>query len=246
MEVIKKTMNVEDASGWYLTQNEKRYWMEDFKDEESDEITSVERNEIICQKGSLINEIIASLLKENGIETVIVSNVPILGEQDKISNLWETVMNVRYPKGANRKKSYFLIADCPSDAETFIANYFELNVDAKFELVKVNKLDFNKVIKMYETERDEYEEDGKKHVKWYKCQIYSMVDDDDSGEKSAGMKNVLVQATDFEKAIAAIKAVMNRDEYESIYSTLKLLQELNIVDVFIPDESVDYYSNEEV
>jgi Fe2+ or Zn2+ uptake regulation protein len=71
-------------------------------------------------------------------------------------------------------------------------------------------------------------------------------DDDDGNSRSAGTKNVLVQASTFEKAIAAIKLVMNRSEYESIYNTIKLLQELNIVDVFIPDESVSYYSDSEL
>ena len=244
MEVIKKNLNVKDALGWYLMQNAYRKWMEDSVDEGTEEVVSIERNEVVCKKGALVNEITQSLLTENGIQEVQVSNVPILGEQVKYLDLWETVLKVRYKNGSKGKKSYFVTADCPTAAEAFIAGYFELNIEADFELVKVNTLEYNKVIKMYDLEREEYEADGTKKARWYKCQIYSMVDDEDGGDsKSAGMKNILVQATDFEKAIAAIKTVMNRDEYESIYNVIKLLQELTVVEVFIPDESVSYYSD---
>lgn len=247
MEIIKQTLEVKDAIGLYLIRNEKRHWTEDFTDEETQETSKIERSEIVCGKGTLINEIIASLLEENGIETVEVSNVPLIGTQNKNLNLWEALLKVRSNKG-DSKKCYYVTADCPANAEKFISEYFEVNVEAVFELVKVGKLEYGKVIKMYETEREEYEEDGKKQVRWYKCQIYSMIDDDDdTGEsKSAGMKNILVQATTFENAIAAIKMVLNRSEYESIYNTIKFLQELNVVEVFIPDEQVSYYSNEEL
>jgi hypothetical protein len=74
-----------------------------------------------------------------------------------------------------------------------------------------------------------------------------MVDNEDNGEEtSGGCRNLLVLAFDFEKAIQAIKSVIGRDEFDSVYRTFKTMQELNIVDVFIPDEKVSYYSNEEL
>ena len=59
-------------------------------------------------------------------------------------------------------------------------------------------------------------------------------------------KNILVQATDFERALNAIKTVMGRNEYDEIYNAFKVMQELNIEEVFIPDEAVSYYSNSEL
>ncbi|OAV76047.1 hypothetical protein Barb7_00281 [Bacteroidales bacterium Barb7] len=32
MELIKKTLDVSEAKGWYLLENEKRVWKEDFTD----------------------------------------------------------------------------------------------------------------------------------------------------------------------------------------------------------------------
>jgi hypothetical protein len=104
------------------------------------------------------------------------------------------------------------------------------------------------VIKIYDLEREELENaiDALK-IKWYKCQIFSVIDNEDGdGTHSAGSKNVLVQAVSFERAIEALKTVMNENEYDSMYNTIKMIQELNIVEVFIPDESVSYYSNKEI
>jgi hypothetical protein len=245
MEIVRKTLKTEDAIGWYLLKTEKRHWIETFEDEETGEKAEIEKSEPICGKGTQINEIIASSLTENGILQVDVSDVPVLGEQDKNTTIWETAMNVKYKTGKHTKTSYYTTAESPASVEKFISEYFELNVDAVFELTKVNKLEFNKIIKMYETEKDEFEKDKSKKVNWYRCQIYSMVDDDGES-KNAGTKNILVQATSFENAISAVKLVMNQDEYDSIYNTIKLMQELNIIDVFIPDEMVVYYSTEEV
>ena len=161
-------------------------------------------------------------------------------------NLWETAIKVLTGKGGS-KKSYIVTADSPAAAEVFISEYLEVNLEATFKLVKINEQDYNKVIKIYDTERELLEQ-NKKRVCWYKAQIYSMLDDEyDDGESgSAGARSILVQAVSFEKAIEAIKVVMNRSEFDTIYNTFKKLEELTIVDVFIPDESVSYYSDEEL
>ena len=244
MELIKKTMNVEDAKGWYLMQNEKRYWMEDFLDEDTGDVVPTERSEIICEKGAQLNELLISLLQENGIKTVKVSNIPMRGSQEKYMNLWETVLKVT-EKGNSRKRSYIVTADSPAAAEAFVSEYFEINIEAAFELVKVNQVEYNKVIKVYDTERESYEASGTHNAKWYKCQIYAMVDDDGEGT-SAGCRNLLVLAFSFENAIQAAKLIMNRNEYDEIYNTFKTMQELTIVDVFIPDDNVSYYSDDEL
>ena len=244
MNLIKKTMDVMDAKGWYLTQNEKRYWNEEFIDEDTGNQSTIERSEVVCGKGTLINEIIQSLLVENDIKTVKVSNIPMLGSQEKFMNLWETSLKVT-EKGSPRKRSYIVTADSPAGAELFISEYFEINIEAAFELVKVNQVEYNKVIKVYDTEREEYESSGTHSAKWYKCQIYAMVDDDGEGS-NAGGRNLLVLAFSFEKAIKAAKLIMNRCEFDEIYNTFKTMQELNIVDVFIPEDKVSYYSDSEL
>jgi hypothetical protein len=245
MELIKKTMNVEDAKDWYLTQHEKRYWNEDFIDEDTGEPTTVERSETICEKGAQLNEILISLLQGNGIKTVKVSNIPVKGEQKKFMDLWEAVLKVT-EKGNPRKRSYIVTADSPAATESFISEYFEINIEGAFELVKVNQVKYNRVIKVYDTEREEYEASGRHSTKWYKCQVCATVDDEDGEETNGGTRDLLVLAFSFENAIQAVKSVLGKDEFDSVYRTFKQVQELNIVEVFIPEDKVSYYSNEEL
>lgn len=94
MELQKKTLPVEEANGWYLMQTEKRYWEENEIDEETGNQTPIERSETLCGKGTQINDIIKSLLLENDIKTVKVSNIPLLGQQDKNLNLWGTDVKI--------------------------------------------------------------------------------------------------------------------------------------------------------
>jgi len=244
MEVIKKTLNAEDAPGWYLLQDECRYFIEDVEDEETGEINTVERNEVICAKGCKLTPIDVSTLKENGINTVKVSNIPLKGNKQEHMNLWETSLKIR-SKNGEKKRTYIVTAESPTAAETFISEYLEVNVECTFEAVKVSKLEYGKVIKLYDTEREEYEADGKHWIRWYKCQIFAMIDDDSENGNSP-QRNILVQATDFESALKAVKAVMGRYEYDTIYNAFKSMQELNIEEVFIPENSVSYYSNEEL
>jgi hypothetical protein len=240
MELQKRTMEVSEAKGWYLIQNEKRYWTEDIIDDDTGDVTTVEHSEVVCGKGSLVNEIIQSLLEENGIKTVRVSSIPLLGNQEKHLNLWETLIKMRGGKGGDGKKCYIVTADSPSEAEKFIAEYLEVNIEATFELTKVNRLEYDQVIKLYDLEREQLDDEDS--VKWYKCQIYALYDD----EANAGTRCSLIQATSFEKAIRAVRLVNDRDEYSRIYNTFKLVQEMSIVDVFIPDERVSFYSDADV
>lgn len=245
MELQKKTLPVEEANGWYLMQTEKRDCEEVEIDEDTGNQITVNRQKTICGKGTQINEIMKSLLLENGITTVKVSNIPLLGEQDKKLNLWGTDIKILTGKG--NKKSYIVTADSPAAAEVFISEYLEVNLEATFKLIKINEQDYNKVIKIYDSEKEQLEL-NKKRICWYKAQIYSLFDDgEDEGEgSSAGSRNVLVQATSFDKAMAAIKAVMTQNEFDSIYNTFKKIEELNIVDVFMPDENLVYYSDEDL
>lgn len=245
MEIKRKTLPVADANGWYLLQSESRYWIEDFVDEDTGDPVSIERSEILCKNGTLVNDIIQSLLQENGIEKVKVSNVQLLGTQDKSLNIWETVLSIRTGKGES-KKSYVVYADSPTESELIISEYLEVNVDCTFRPIKVNQLDYGKVIRLYDQEVEDMLK-NKKRVLWYKCVVYSMIDDEgDDEQHSAGKKNILVQSISLQRAIDAIKAVLSRSEFEAHYNTFKLMQELKIEDVFIPEDKVSYYSDEEL
>jgi hypothetical protein len=245
MEILKRTLKIEEAKGWHLLQDENRVWIEYVEDEETGETSSVERSEVILNKGCNITDIDIATLQENGITTVKVSNIPLKGNKQENVNLWETSLKIK-SKNGEKKKTYIVTAESPTAAEGFISDYLEVNVECAFEAVKVSKLEYGKVIKLYETEREEYESDGKHCIRWYKSQIIATFNDSDAEIGSNPAKTILVQATNFETALKAIKTVIGRNEYDEIYNSFKSMQELNIEEVFIPDESVSYYSNSEL
>ena len=79
MEIVKKTLSVEDAKGWCLLQNELKVWNETFIDEATGDSSTVERSEVILSKGCKLTEIDIATLKINGILSVLVSNIPLKG-----------------------------------------------------------------------------------------------------------------------------------------------------------------------
>jgi DNA-directed RNA polymerase subunit beta len=246
MELIKKMLPVKEAEGWYLTENAYRTFTEDFIDEETNEVSTIERREILVKKGAFLTKLDISMMEENGVSHVKVSNIPVIGDQEKYTNLWEIILKTHSQEG-NKKKSFLVTADSPSSAESFISEWMEVNVQATFEIVKVTQVEYNKVIKIYDVEREEYESNRYHKIKWYKCLIYSMIEDEENETiRRAGSKNILIQATEFENAIAAVKWIMIQNEYDAYYKSFKLMQELTISEVFIPDENVTYYSDNEI
>lgn len=238
--MIKKTCSVSEAIGWYLTQDANRSCVEDVLNEETGVVTQEERQEKVCWRGAQVDELTASMLTSNGIETVSVSNICLIGEQVTSLNLWEATMRV-HSKVSSRKECYIVTADSPAAAEAFISSYLEVNVDVRFELIKVSKLNYGRVIKIYDAEIEKLT--GKPG--WYKVQVFSSIDGDDGGEKE-NSRTALVQAISLERAVDAVKTVMGRNEFDGAFTLFKLVQEQNIVDVFTPDENVNYYSNEEL
>ncbi|MDR1459710.1 MAG: DUF4494 family protein [Bacteroidales bacterium] len=244
--IQKKEEKIEDAAGWYLLDDQCTHWTEDICEEVTGAITTIERTEVILGKGCKLTPIDIETLKQNGITNVRVSNIPLKGNKQEYMNLWETNLKIRYRNG-EKKKMYIVTAESPTAAETFISDYLEVNVECMFEAVKVSKVEYSKVIKLYDTEREEYEANGRHFVRWYKSQIFATVEDDDDSETGSNtVRNILIQATDFETALKAIKTVMKRNEYDAVYNAFKSMQELNIEEVFMPDEKVSYYSNEEL
>lgn len=100
---------------------------------------------------------------ENGIKTVKISNVPLLGTQEKNLNLWKTSIKLLSGKGGN-KKSYIVTTDSPASAEVFISEYLEVNLEAAFKLIKINELDYQKVIKISDSEKERLDQNKNESV----------------------------------------------------------------------------------
>lgn len=62
-ENTTQTLNVKEMVGMYLAENVIKLWQEDFADEETGEIVSVERTEVLFSKGTLVTNDLASRIQ---------------------------------------------------------------------------------------------------------------------------------------------------------------------------------------
>ncbi|KAA6326306.1 hypothetical protein EZS27_024567 [termite gut metagenome] len=77
-EIRFQTRTSKEMLGKYLAENLRRVWMEDFVDEDTGETVSMERSEMIGERGALIDQDLLSrilfFLESKDIESVEVSN----------------------------------------------------------------------------------------------------------------------------------------------------------------------------
>jgi len=82
-EIIRRTSKIEEMEGNYLAQRLLRTWTEEFIDQDTGEVVTVPRNEIIFDKGVFIDGDVLSqinfFLQSGDIQKVLVSNQKRMG-----------------------------------------------------------------------------------------------------------------------------------------------------------------------
>ncbi len=63
-----------------------RSWTEDFVDEDTGEVVSIERNEVILERDSILNEVNIELIADMGVDTVFVQKEEVSGDYSIIYN----------------------------------------------------------------------------------------------------------------------------------------------------------------
>ena len=181
-ELIKKVMNVSDANGWYLAENAVRKWTENFKDDDTGEIVPIERSEVIYPMGRILNDISISLLVENGIENILVSNKEITGEQQKYLSLWLLEATSFNFKGKEVSNNYIIPKRTPLECEEFFTKWGELNIKGKFAIKKIVPFEIWTVLAPYESEIEQAEKIETMTMRFYMTKIKSVDDTRNLGE----------------------------------------------------------------
>jgi len=241
MELIKELKKVDDANGWYLAESVITSRIENYKNPINGEITELQRYDTILNKGILLSEIDISVLKENNVENVLVSNIMIKSDQIKRMNLWETVLNVRYKvEDKEKKQSFIVTSNSPTHAEYFIVRHFEKNIESGFEVIKVNQLSYQRVIKLGNEDVEKFLKKGNSYLKlkWYNVKVESV-------DKMFKL-NVLVYAKSFVDALNCSKILIKNQKMQETYTVFTEIKELKIVDAFIPDSAVFFYTQDEL
>lgn len=175
-QVIITTSDLSEMKGKFLAERLRRSWKEDFVDEESGEVVSIERHELLFEMGTLLdpNTIteINFMLQSGDISEVKVSDqeracVRYFGQ----TSLWETQILLN-----QKKKKLFLYANTVELAKEIASDYIEQTYTGHFDFIQFKKLDYCNVI---------YEDlaESEKELDVYKMEVTVAENDGDSNDQ---------------------------------------------------------------
>lgn len=145
-ETIITTSDLKEIKGKYLAERLLRSWNEDFIDEDTGETVSIQRNEVIFDKGTYIasDELsqINFYLQSEDIKEVVVSNQKIFGyAANGYTSVWSVTVKVY-----NKKRTYFLYANSVGMAMNIITDYLEQVIEGSFVFVSIKEVGYSNLI----------------------------------------------------------------------------------------------------
>lgn len=237
-EIRYKTSDPSKMLNKYLVTRLCRKWNESFIDEDTGEIVSVERSELIIEKGELLDQDkvakIRFYMSEGSIDEVEVSN------QKRQS--FELKNGIFYPylaqvKIKDKKYKILFYARSVENAVVILKDYIELNFEGQFEILMVKEFDSCIVLldrlknKKYDFERayclgeisterfleelanqvDIEEREEKIDLKWYKINS-KIMKRDKAGDEQESSFVFVVKSASAERANMLINIYLKREQ----------------------------------
>lgn len=149
--------------GKWVARRALKTWIEDFIDKDSGEKVAVERNEILLERGTYIDQdvlnTISFLMQEGSLKEVEVSN------QNRQAVLLENYSFMPYKAVARidgKRKSFLLYANSVANALVVLVDYIELHFKGGFEITDIKEMDYCVVIvdRLKSSEARKYELDA--------------------------------------------------------------------------------------
>lgn len=229
---VKITVKTENCEGNFLGADAKREYIEDFIDDDTGEVVSIERFEIIASKGVFINSITKRLLIDNNINEVIVSDMELTGDHIPEISLFEVHTII-----TNRDKKstciFITIASTLSQAEELLIDHLEQHAHGYYKITKICSVKYDKILKV---DYNDIKRLKDKDFKWFKSVIQF---DSDNPYK----QTLLIQSSDLRNIQNIISKFVNNDGgfIDFDYKIIEI-KELKIEDVFLPDSYVHIYN----
>ena len=141
-EVRFKTSDIRRIIGKYLAANVLRTWNEDFVDDETGEVVTIERNEILFERGKYIDNDLATeinfYLQSNDVKEVEVSNQRRLAYENKRTSLYPFKI---FATIGGKRHNFILQAQNIVKAYEVATDYIELNFTQPFDIVGIKLMD---------------------------------------------------------------------------------------------------------
>lgn len=237
-EIVKTLSNPWDMLGEFIRERLLRSWKEDFVDEDTGEVVSIDRYEVIAEKGERIDQDLMQsinfFLTSKDITEVVVSNQRREG----------TCVDRGYPNPylvtvdvGDKKKKFLVYAKSVTMATEIVQDYLEQELKQAFFFVSVKEYD-NAIIL-----EDDFEKNDLADIKFYQMDVKVMRSDEQEF-----IQTYIVHTSDTERALGIIKdfIVKKKDstvreidnvEYTLMIETSKILP----CSKFIPVEFTNEY-----
>lgn len=234
-EVREITSDISRMKGKYLVYDLKRSWREDFLDEGSGEVVSIERKELIYERGTLLQaeelSRIQFFMDEGSISEVEVSNQKRMSYEFKNTYIYPYMAQVDVE---NKKKKFLMLASSVDNALEIVKDYVELNYTGRYQVSMVKEYENHIIIvdtmlkkplddvtklaldeELYSREeRDQIlkgdDENTPDTLKFYK--IKARVSFSDEENKDEIFQSFIVNTYTAERAIMLINDFLNREQ----------------------------------
>lgn len=156
-EIVRTTSDVMEMKGSYLAERVLRKWSEDFVDEDTGDVVSIERKEILFEKGLLIDDKILGEINFH-IQCGDINEVKLSNQKRECSRfsssatLWVVVIKLN-----GKKKTLYLYANSVETAVAIASDYVEQKYSGSFDFKSIKELDYSNLLSV---ENDDQESDS--------------------------------------------------------------------------------------
>ncbi|WP_303236188.1 RNA polymerase subunit sigma [Phocaeicola coprophilus] len=141
-EIRVTTRDLKQMLNKYLVHNLFRKWTEDFMDQDTGEVVSIERNELILEAGTYLGKeecsTINFYIQEGSITEVEVSNQKRMAFENDRDALVPYIAQVMLDK----KKKFLLKAQNIDQAREIVKDYTELNFKGPYRITLLKEFDY--------------------------------------------------------------------------------------------------------
>lgn len=220
-EVRFRTSDIRRIVGKFLASNVLKTWNEDFIDESTGEVVTIERNEILFERGSYIDNDLAQQInfsiQAEEIKDVEVSNQRRLATPNQRAGLYPFKVSARI--GAKRH-NFILQAQDATKAIEIATDYIELNFRNSFDITAIKLMDnvvildnhLRKYAKAATNEEGEEPDDGEEtrnDTKYYKVEAEVAISTENEEEPEKRSYDFIVRTKDVDTAKVVITAWIN-------------------------------------
>lgn len=222
-EVRFRTSDIRRIVGKFLVSNVLKTWNEDFIDESTGEVVTIERNEILFERGSYIDDDLAQQInfsiQAEEIKDVEVSNQRRLAAPNQRTGLYPFKVSERI---GTKRRTFILQAQDAAKAIEVATDYIELNFRNSFDITGIKLMDnvvilndrLRKSVEAKEGANEEGAEpdngeETRDDTKYYKVEAEVAISTENEEEPEKKPYDFIVRTKDVDTAKVVITAWIN-------------------------------------